>query len=586
MKQAILVGWIVLLALVSAGAQKYDYVWRHGLYNPSTPGTSNFLIDFNSFPPSITDAPTDVYVDASGINISHKAGSTAFYSNGCSLFTKLGNVMEGGGVLNPGAVFDVYCKNSTYPIAHGMFALSVMDSVYEVFHLRQVLPVVISDLRCVTPDLLLTRIDMKENDGQGAAVESNKEILHGCFQLAGANLHANGRDWWVLLGGNTSDTFYRLLLTPNGIKGTWIQDIPNLTRDTFEFYGSTGFSPDGSKYFINHTRIGLSIYDFDRCTGLLSNIQFLPKTTFSADLGTAFSSNSRYLYATTENGEKIEQYDLTSSDIFASKQVIAVWDGTRDELNTPIKFTWMQYGPDEKIYIWGWDTRYMHTIEQPNRPGLECKFVQRAIQLPSKAFGANFYYPHYRLGPLDGSSCDTLGLNNLPHAEYRYDLSDSTQALALQFTDVSWYEPTVWHWDFGDPASGSSNASTEQNPVHTFSKPGTYEVCLIVSNAYAADTICREVKVGISSAYTLPALPQAQVQPNPVTDALTVRLPALLPGHPLRFALTDAYGRTVREVLLSDFETEVDVAGLPAGMYFWQVSARGEVLQAGKVVKM
>ena len=92
------------------------------------------------------------------------------------------------------------------------------------------------------------------------------------------------------------------------------------------------------------------------------------------------------------------------------------------------------------------------------------------------------------------------------------------------------------------------------------------------------------MKVGISSAYTLPALPQVQVSPNPAADALTVRQPALLPGHALRSALVDALGRTVREVALSDFETEVDVAGLPAGMYYWRVSAGGEALQAGKVV--
>ena len=54
----------------------------------------------------------------------------------------------------------------------------------------------------------------------------------------------------------------------------------------------------------------------------------------------------------------------------------------------------------------------------------------------------------------------------------------------------------------------------------------------------------------------------------------------------VRFTLTDAYGRTVCEVGISDFETKVDVVGLPAGMYFWQVSMRGEVLQAGKTIKI
>ena len=39
-----------------------------------------------------------------------------------------------------------------------------------------------------------------------------------------------------------------------------------------------------------------------------------------------------------------------------------------------------------------------------------------------------------------------------------------------------------WLWGFGDPHS-SANVSSAQNPQHTFSGPGTYQVCLIVADA-------------------------------------------------------------------------------------------------------
>ncbi len=55
-----------------------------------------------------------------------------------------------------------------------------------------------------------------------------------------------------------------------------------------------------------------------------------------------------------------------------------------------------------------------------------------------------------------------------------------------------------WSWNFGDPASGANNTSTLQNPVHTFSAPGFYFVCLYISvvtsdglNCY--DTLCKDV---------------------------------------------------------------------------------------------
>jgi PKD repeat protein len=39
-----------------------------------------------------------------------------------------------------------------------------------------------------------------------------------------------------------------------------------------------------------------------------------------------------------------------------------------------------------------------------------------------------------------------------------------------------------WIWSFGDPRS-SANTSALQNPQHAFSAPGTYQVCLIVTDA-------------------------------------------------------------------------------------------------------
>jgi PKD repeat protein len=40
-----------------------------------------------------------------------------------------------------------------------------------------------------------------------------------------------------------------------------------------------------------------------------------------------------------------------------------------------------------------------------------------------------------------------------------------------------------WLWNFGDDASGGADESGAQNPQHTFTAPGTYDVCLIVVDA-------------------------------------------------------------------------------------------------------
>lgn len=59
------------------------------------------------------------------------------------------------------------------------------------------------------------------------------------------------------------------------------------------------------------------------------------------------------------------------------------------------------------------------------------------------------------------------------------------------FTDNSTGNPTQWLWDFGD-----GNTSTQQNPSHTYSAPGTYTASLIVTTASGCkDTVSRVIAI-------------------------------------------------------------------------------------------
>lgn len=75
-----------------------------------------------------------------------------------------------------------------------------------------------------------------------------------------------------------------------------------------------------------------------------------------------------------------------------------------------------------------------------------------------------------------------ITVNPLPTASFTSALP-SCQARIINFTDGSVANVgnlTEWTWNFGDPASGSSNTSTVQNPSHSFSNAGTYNVTLFV----------------------------------------------------------------------------------------------------------
>ncbi len=76
--------------------------------------------------------------------------------------------------------------------------------------------------------------------------------------------------------------------------------------------------------------------------------------------------------------------------------------------------------------------------------------------------------------------------------EAGFDISDYNPALneAVEFTDLTTEFPSEWHWDFGD-----GNSASVQNPTHSYSLPGTYNVTLIVGNCYSSDTLLQTLVV-------------------------------------------------------------------------------------------
>lgn len=69
-------------------------------------------------------------------------------------------------------------------------------------------------------------------------------------------------------------------------------------------------------------------------------------------------------------------------------------------------------------------------------------------------------------------------------------LANTANDPEMELDEFSLYDPTSWDWDFGD-----GNGSTLQEPVHTYDNAGTYEVCLIATNAYGSDTACQNVNI-------------------------------------------------------------------------------------------
>jgi hypothetical protein len=201
---------------------------------------------------------------------------------------------------------------------------------------------------------------------------------------------------------------YELLVQPDTIINCGKQCLGGNYLSTDE--GQAAFSPDGSKFAWLGNYSGLNLYDFDRCSGLLSNTILLP-IYYSSDsgitqYGLSFSPNSRFLYMAQSN--IIVQFDTWAPDIWASADTVGNFQ-TPPDSTLPGYYFLMQLAPDGKIYVSASNgIKYLHVINQPDQKGDTCDFVNYGFCLPyNNPFGLPSY-PNYRLGVLPGSPCDTI----------------------------------------------------------------------------------------------------------------------------------------------------------------------------------
>ena len=579
----------VLFCFLVIGLQaqfpKYDYIWMFGGDAPFTDTLfGGTMINF---------ARNDLQIDRKRIrfnyNITNGAmsdsdGSFLYHTNGVEIHNAKFQMMKNGDNLNPDP-YRQQVESSGYNLYQGVLPLVVEDTYY-LIHAERIWGSPNNPyLGTHVPHLMYSTIDMNGDNGLGEVIIKNEIIFSDTLDYGKivATQHANGRDWWIIVAEFNLDQYYKALLTPDGVKSVSSQMIGD---SLFGGLGQAHFSPDGSKYATITTQgpnfggVYLNVFDFDRCNGELSNYQGVRMPIVSGNsAGLCFSPNSRFLYVF--ESIYIFQYDLLADSIAASIDTVAINDGFRSPrtgFGTP--FFLGQLGPDNKIYIsvGNFSSEYLHVIHNPDEKGKACNVEQHGIELPRlNNFGIpNF--PNYRLGPIDGSPCDTLGIDNLPAAHFRYT-ADTTDPLTIHFTDLSYYEPTDWDWDFGD-ASGQSR---ERHPSYTFASPGVYEVCLEVQNGNGESTACQTLFLGVTSNVDVLLKNKLSIYPNPTTGQLMIDT-KLFYVNQKTVHVYDLLGKQMIQAPLQDDLTTISMGHLAKGMYFVEIRVKGQRVGVEKVV--
>lgn len=555
--------WMILSLLagiaLKAHTQKQDNVWLFGYDYADSPLSEGIRFIFgDSLVIASEQRPMPFF--NSYASICDSVGNLVLYTNGCYIESANGIELENSEGLNPGLLYNLYCDDG-YGYNLPQNTLLIQDqahpNLYHLFHF----PLVLQGQHDIYKNLLHTLVDMSANGGDGITVYKNQVVVSDSLHPDGLHAvkHANGRDWWIVAAKVHSNVYHKILFSPGGITDSQ-QAIGNVAIDDYQAYGELVFSPDGSKLARFNPQDDLQVFDFDRCTGQLSNPLFVPIHD-DADIeyfgGLAWSADGRYLYAAEV--KRLLQFDTWSNDLAGSMVIV-------EEAEPPVCFLsgtigYMELGPDGMIYSRPLNGQNcMHRIKNPERGGMACEFEQNYYQLEFP-YGNMPQFPNFRLGPIDGSPCDTLGLDNHPLAGWRYD---RTGGLGVDFTSVSWYEPSDWQWDFADPASGTANNSAERNPTHTFSAPGAYEVCLTVSNTYGSDTKCKTVWVTTTGLSPDPSGREGiKFWPNPTRGE--VRWSGLPEGEQVIVEVYNILGQL--QLRQTTAQPLIDLYGLSEGYY-------------------
>ena len=515
--------------------------------------------------------------EANNTQISNKEGELQFYFNGQQVFNNNHELMENGGGMYLGTSDLGYDQ----PQASLILPMPEYENKYIIINSHNSWSA--EHGGTFGDKLYYSIINMEENNGAGRVVIKNQLLIDDVLDSGKltATRHANGRDWWMVWPLRNSNRFLRFEITPDGISR--LNDQVLLSDEGITTgLGQVCYAPDGEKLVFFNTislDVGLfvDVFDFDRCTGLLSDHV---KMHFSHDGGAggvAISPSSRYLYIPSL--VYIYQFDLWAGDIEASKDTVAVYDGFADPL--PVTFFMTQLARDGKIYISASNsTKKLGVIEYPDRGGMACNVRQHSIQLPVRnAFGIPTF-PNHRLGPIDGNPCDTLGIDNIPLSNFRSD-QDTSDYLSFYFQDLTAYEPAEWFWDFGD-----GFMSQDTSPVHIYQQDGVYPVCLTVTNENGSDTWCDTLYLGtVNTNEELILDIQPQVFPNPFQDQFSFVLHDYYPKH-AELVIFDGLGRRLHHQRIFQGWNTVNGDDWASGVYFWELWDGGLVLESGKVVRL
>jgi hypothetical protein len=563
--------YLLLFSVFTATAQPNsdqfrDNVWILGYdFNSSTPEIPGVFLNFANDTLEIIEVEDKaIELGKTNTSICDENGNLLLYSNGCSIADFSENIIVGGEIINNGIYHNTYCDGlGYYSVAQGITNFFQPESNDTILLVHQKI-----DTHSFGPavsDILLSKVII-DSEQNLSTISADEKILSDTILASHLSVcrHGNGKDWWLFCSELFSTNQYSLLFTSNGIVGPFEQSIGDTAQLGGNGSGGSVFSPDGTKYVKYDIKSNIQIFDFDRCTGILSNyiqipIQDLSDTVFAA--GIAISPNSRFLYASSTN--LIYQFDLESSDIEASKIIVAEYDGFIDSFGQTTYFYMAELAPNGKIYISSnGGKQILHIIHSPNEQGMACNVEQHGIIFNNYMSGGLPHFPNFRLGPI---------------VEIQPNFNTIINNDTVQFFNNT-IGGTDFHWDFGDNVT-----SVAASPEHIYEEPGQYIVTLTAMESCVEEVFTDTLNVIFTDVNETFSTQQTAVYPNPNHGTFIIDFLDRYSKNST-WSLTDTFGKVLQSGQFTQSKEEISTKNISAGLYLLKIRDENGIISIHKVL--
>jgi hypothetical protein len=532
-------------------------------------------LDFRSQDPVADLTNSNMNVPTSPAIMADSLGNILFYTNGVHVFDHAGQLMANGNGLHG---FVGY----TMPVL--IVPKPGDNRIYYIFTTHR--PKMNPQDQGTIYGLEYNEVDMSLNGGLGDITVKNVELLPPeVSSKLSAVKHSNGVDYWVLAHRFNSSEFCAFRVTPDGVDtsgyvssalGT-VHLPPGQNNNAVSYMK---FSPDGTKIALAiHGTDIYEIFDFDASTGVVSNVITSPPV-FDEPYGLEFSSDSRYLYATTTSTSyPLPNYTppsyLFQFDVYSGSAIFTDFDTIALDTSGSY-FGGIQLGTDGKIYVSRspYGNAAIGVIQNPKRPGRECNFTSNAIDLMGRT--SRYGFPNF-----------IQTFFKQPH----FYVDENTRSDTTFFYLQNDSNIDSIYWDFADPGS-NENSSNELYPSHVYSGTGTYTVQVTeYFGGLSFGPYYRPVNVIINAIdererYLTETM---LLYPNPGDGRICFQ-PAF-PFKEASISISDITGQVVRDLgTFDDFEIGkgyfLDIHDLPAGVYLIRILANGGEVYSSKYLKV